>query len=69
MNFNTTLDDMIIEYSENPFIDKNQYTHIYTGDRTKKTGILKRLLYMANLLAENKMEEMRKTFRSIQAGI
>ncbi len=69
MNHNATLDDMIIQYSENPFVDEMQYKAFTTYDRIKKTTILNKLLYMSNLVSQNKMEEMRQTFRSIQPGI
>ena len=69
MNNTATLDEMIIQYTENPFVDENQYKAFTTCDRIKKSTILNRLLYMSNLLSENKMEEMRQTFRSIQPAI
>lgn len=69
MNNTTTLDEMIIQYSENPFVDEKQYKPFATCDRLKRSTILNRLLYMSNLLSENKMEEMRQTFKSIQPAI
>ena len=69
MNNTATLDDMIIQYSENPFVDEMQYKAFTTYNRIKKSSILNRLLYMSNLISENKMEEMRKTFKSIQPAI
>lgn len=69
MNNTATLDDMIIQYSENPFVDEMQYEGFTTYNRIKKSSILNRLLYISNLISENKMEEMRKTFRSIQPVI
>lgn len=69
MNNTATLDDMIIQYSENPFVDEMQYEAFTSYNRIKKSSILNRLLYMSNLISENKMEEMRKTFRSIQPVI
>lgn len=69
MNNTATLDDIIIQYSENPFVDEMQYKAFTTYDRIKKSSILNRLLYMSNLISENKMEEMRKTFKSIQPAI
>lgn len=69
MNNTATLDDMIIQYSENPFVDEIQYKAFTINDRIKKSSILNRLLYMSNLISENKMEEMRKTFKSIQPVI
>ena len=55
MNNTATLDDMIIQYSENPFVDEMQYKAFTTYDRIKKSNILNRLLYMSNLISENKM--------------
>lgn len=69
MNHHATIDDMIIQYSENPFVDEMQYRAFTTYDRIKKTTILNKLLYMSNLVSENKMEEMKQTLRSIQSGI
>ena len=69
MNNTATLDDMIIQYSENPFVEEMQYKAFTTFDQIKKLNILNRLLYITNLLSENKMEEMRQTFKSIQPAI
>ncbi len=69
MNNTATLDDMIIQYSENPFVDEMQYKAFTTYDRIKKSNILNRLLYMSNLISENKMEEMRQTFKSIKSAV
>lgn len=69
MNNTATLDDMIIQYSENPFVDEMQYKAFTTYNRIKKSSILNRLLYMSNLISENKMEEMRQTFKSIKSAV
>ena len=65
MQNSTTLDDMIIQYSENPFVDEPGFNRHIATDQVKKVSILNRLLYMANLLSQNKMEEIRQTIRMI----
>lgn len=62
MQTDTTLDDLVLEYSENPFIDKKQYKEIFTS-RQQKLNMLNRLLAKINMFISSSKERKEK-FRS-----
>jgi hypothetical protein len=50
MNANFTLDEMILQYSENPFIDEKMFDLPAVADGEQKQKMLSRLLLIANNL-------------------
>ena len=59
MNTNLTLDEMILQYSENPFIDDKMFTSPAISDNQQKQKILSRLLIIAsNLFSKAPMKEL-----------
>ena len=54
---NLSLDDMILEYSENPFIDEKMFTTPAFSDPKQKQSILSRLLLIAGNLISSKVSE------------
>ena len=48
MNTNLTLDEMILQYSENPFIDDEMFTRPAISDSQQKQKILSRMLILRN---------------------
>ncbi len=48
MNENLTLDDMILQYSENPFIDEKMFAVPAVSDSKQKQRVLSRLLLIAS---------------------
>lgn len=52
MQTNLTLDDMILQYSENPFIDEKTYTDPGTANKIQKQRMLSKLLLIASNLFE-----------------
>lgn len=48
MNENLTLDDMILQYSENPFIEEKMFALPAVSDSQQKQKILSRLLLVAS---------------------
>ena len=59
MNANLTLDEMILQYSENPFIDDEMFTRPEISDHQQKQKVLSRLLMIAsNLFSKAPMKEL-----------
>ena len=59
MNTNFTLDEMILQYSENPFINDEMFTRPAISDDQQKQKILSRLLIIAsNLFSKAPMKEL-----------
>ena len=57
MNTNLTLDEMILQYSENPFIDEKMFD--LPPDQQQKQKMLSRLLCMAsNLFSKAPIKEL-----------
>jgi hypothetical protein len=52
MTTNSTLDDMILQYSESPFSDEKPLTNQGMPDRNQKQRILSKLLLIAGNLFE-----------------
>lgn len=48
MNENLTLDDMILQYSENPFIEEKMFNLPAVSNHQQKQKILNRLLIIAS---------------------
>lgn len=48
MNENLTLDDMILQYSENPFIEEKMFALPAVSDSKQKQKVLSRLLLIAS---------------------
>lgn len=48
MNDNLTLDDMILQYSENPFIEEKMFNLPAVSNNQQKQKILNRLLVIAS---------------------
>ena len=48
MNENITLDDMILQYSENPFIEEKKFAHPAVSNSQQKQKVLSRLLLIAS---------------------
>jgi hypothetical protein len=63
MNTNLTLDDMILQYSENPFIDRNMYNLPSVEDPGKKKSVLQRLLLIASNLFSHKEPAKPETYK------
>ncbi len=59
MNTNLTLDEMILQYSENPFIDDEMFTRPAISDNRQKQKMLSRLLIIAgNLFSKSPIKEL-----------
>ena len=57
MTTNLSLDDMILQYSENPFIDEKMFKPFAFSDTKGKRTMLNRLLLIAsNLISAKKTE-------------
>jgi len=57
MSTNLTLDDMILQYSENPFIDEKMFD--FPADKHQKQKVLSRLLCIAsNLFSKAPAKEL-----------
>ena len=54
---NLSLDDMILQYSENPFIDEKMFKPLAFSDPKNKQNVLTRLLLIAGNLFSNKQSE------------
>ena len=50
MTTNLTLDEMILQYSENPFVDDEMFAHPPASDNNQKQKMLSRLLMIASSL-------------------
>ena len=57
MATNLSLDDMILQYSENPFIDEKMFKPLAFSDPNGKRNILNRLLLIASNLISSKKSE------------
>jgi hypothetical protein len=56
---NLTLDEMILQYSENPFIDEKMFDLPAVFDNQQKHKILSRLLFIAsNLFSKAPLKEL-----------
>jgi hypothetical protein len=60
---NLSLDEMILQYSENPFIDRNIYIMPAVSDPKTKRGILNRLLLIASNLFSSKEPAKQETYK------
>ncbi len=60
----TTLDDLILQYSENPFIDNGADASANKTSAERKT-LLGRLLMQASRFTTVKKEEIKRTFQRI----
>lgn len=59
MTTNLTLDEMILQYSENPFIDDEMFARPASSDNQQKQKILSRLLIIAsNLFSKAPIKEL-----------
>jgi hypothetical protein len=59
MTTNLTLDEMILQYSENPFIDDEMFARPAVQDNNQKQRILGRLLMIAgNLFSKSQIKEL-----------
>ena len=59
MNTNLTLDEMILQYSENPFIDDEMFAHPHSPENGQKQKMLSRLLLIAgNLFSKAPIKEL-----------
>ena len=59
MNTNLTLDEMILQYSENPFIDEKMFAVPAISDVQQKRKILSRLLLIAsNIFSKTSQPEL-----------
>lgn len=59
MTTNLTLDDMILQYSENPFIDDKMFARPAVSDNQQKQKMLGRLLIIAsNLFSKAPIKEL-----------
>ena len=56
MTTNLSLDDMILQYSENPFIDEKMFKPLAFSDPRRKQNILSRLLLIASNLFSSKQQ-------------
>ena len=59
MTTNLTLDEMILQYSENPFIDDEMFARPTISANQQKQKVLSRLLIIAsNLFSKAPMKEL-----------
>lgn len=58
-------DDLLLQYSENPFVEQKQFVSAQAGRKEKK-GWLSRLMTRADRFTADKKQEMRETFLRIQ---
>ena len=59
MSTNPTLDEMILQYSENPFIDEKMFDLPAISDSRQKQKMLSRLLFIAsNLINKAPLKEL-----------
>ena len=70
MNTNLTLDEMILQYSENPFIDEKVFD--LPSDGRQKHKILTKLLLIASNLfnkePQTELNSYKRRYEIIQAG-
>lgn len=58
MNTNLTLDEMILQYSENPFIDDEMFTRPAFSDNQQKQLLSRLLIIASNLFSKAPMKEL-----------
>ena len=63
MNTNLTLDEMILQYSENPFIDQKMFEAPAFSDNRQKHKILTRLVLIARNLFTKEHESGLDTYK------
>lgn len=71
MTTNPTLDEMILQYSENPFVDEKMFTAPAFSDSKQRHKILTRLMLIANNLFNKETETGLSTYKKryeIQLG-
>lgn len=61
---NLSLDEMILQYSENPFIDEKMFKTPAFSDPQSKRGILNKLLLIAgNLISPKRSESEPESYK------
>ena len=63
MTPNLTLDEMILQYSENPFIDKKMFETPAFSDNRQKHKILTRLILIARNLFSKEQQSSLDTYK------
>ncbi len=63
MTANLTLDEMILQYSENPFIDEKMFDLPAFSDSHQKHKILSRLLLIASNLFNKEPETVLNSYK------
>ena len=63
MTPNLTLDEMILQYSENPFIDEKMFQAPAFSDNKQKHKILTRLVLIARNLFNKEQEPVLDTYK------
>ena len=59
MNTNLTLDEMILQYSENPFIDDEMFSRpAFSGDQQKQKILGRLLMIASNLFSKAPIKEL-----------
>ena len=64
MNSDLSLDEMILQYSENPFVDEKMFNAQAISNHEGKQGILNKLLLIAfNLISPKNPEDEPSTYK------
>jgi hypothetical protein len=64
METNLTLDEMILQYSENPFTDEKMFKPLSFSNTKNKQSILNRLLLIAgNLLSKKQSQQEPEVYK------
>jgi hypothetical protein len=64
MNSDLSLDEMILQYSENPFVDEKMFNAHAIADPNGKQGVLNKLLLIAfNLISPKNPETEPSTYK------
>ena len=64
MNSDLSLDEMILQYSENPFVDDKQFSMPDSSDHKDKQGVLNKLLLIAfNLISPKDPESEPSSYK------
>jgi hypothetical protein len=63
MSTNLSLDEMILQYSENPFIDEKMFTRPAISDNQQKHKILTKLLLIASNLFNKEPETVLNSYK------
>ena len=63
MTTNLTLDEMILQYSENPFIDEKMFDLPAISDNRQKHKILARLMLIASNLFNKEPESVLNSYK------